>query len=98
MNKFIITLVISLVSFGSTASTKVSMKDGYVKVQRDGITKDYGRVRDVRERNGKVEVYTNKNYNTPAITINKNGNMRVQRDNSSSSSFECRYNCEVSDE
>ncbi|EJP1088973.1 hypothetical protein NVD85_004546, partial [Salmonella enterica] len=49
MNKFIIALVISAVSFGSLASTKVSMKNGNVKVQQNGITTEYGKVRDVKE-------------------------------------------------
>ncbi|QIO01442.1 hypothetical protein bobsandoy_131 [Salmonella phage bobsandoy] len=94
MNKFIIALVISAVSFGSLASTKVSMKNGNVKVQQNGITTEYGKVRDVKERNGKVEIMTNKNFSTPAVTIHRNGNITTQRSNSSDS-FTCRYDCDV---
>ncbi|AKN44482.1 hypothetical protein BI021_gp143 [Salmonella phage NR01] len=94
MNKFIIALVISAVSFGSLASTKVSMKNGNVKVQQNGIITEYGKVRDIKERNGKVEVYTNKNFSTPAVTIHRNGNITTQRSNNSNS-FTCRYDCDV---
>lgn len=94
MNKFIIALMISTVSFGSLASTKVSMKNGSVRIQQNGIVTEYGKVRDVKERNGKVEVYTNKNFSTPAVTIHRNGNITTQRSNNSDS-FTCRYDCDI---
>ena len=94
MNKLIIALMVSAVSFGSLASTKVFMKNGNVKVQQNGIITEYGKVRDVKERNGKVEVYTNKNFSTPAVTINRNGSITTQRSNNSNS-FTCRYDCDV---
>ena len=111
MNKFIIALMISTVSFGSLASTKVSMKNGNVKVQQNGIIfllyhyvpqqngiiTEYGKVRDVKERNGKVEIYTNKNFSTPAVTISKRGEITTQRTNSSDS-FTCRYDCDFEGE
>ncbi|CCI88472.1 hypothetical protein BN79_044 [Yersinia phage phiR2-01] len=92
MNKFIIALMISAISFSSLATTKVSMKNGNVKVQQNGITTGYGKVRDVKERNGKVEIYTNKNYSAPAVTVSKRGEITTQRTNSSDS-FTCRYDC-----
>ena len=94
MNKFIIALMISAVSFGSLASTKVSMKNGNVKVQQNGIITEYGKVRDVKERNGRVEIYTSKNFSAPAVTIHRNGNITTQRSNNSDS-FTCRYDCGV---
>ncbi|AWN08706.1 hypothetical protein HOT33_gp045 [Escherichia phage Gostya9] len=94
MNKFIIALMVSAVSFGSLASTKVFMKNGSVRIQQNGIITEYGKVRDVRERNGKVEVYTNKNFSTPAVTIHRNGNITTQRSNNSDS-FTCRYDCDI---
>ena len=97
MNKFIIALMIFAVSFGSLASTKVFMKNGNVRIQQNGIITEYGKVRDVRERNGKVEVYTNKNFSTPAVTIHRNGNITTQRTNSSDS-FTCRYDCDFEGE
>ncbi|CAL5098742.1 Phage protein [Salmonella phage Tennessee] len=99
MNKFIIALAISAVSFGSLASTKVFMKNGNVKVQQNGIITEYGKVRDIKERNGKVEIYTNKNFSTPAVTVSKRGEITTQRTNSSSSSsFTCRYDCDFEGE
>lgn len=97
MNKFIIALVISAVSFGSQASTKVSMKNGNIKVQQNGITTEYGKVRDIKERNGKVEIYTNKNFSTPAVTVSKRGEITTQRSNNSDS-FTCRYDCDFEGE
>lgn len=94
MNKLLIALMISTISFSTLAATKVSINDGRVRVQQNGITKEYGTVRDVKERNGKVEVYTNRNFSSPAITINKRGDITTQR-SSSDSSFTCRYNCSV---
>ncbi|QBQ80670.1 hypothetical protein BF23_00054 [Escherichia phage Bf23] len=97
MNKFIIALMVSAVSFSSLASTKVFMKNGNVKVQQNGIITEYGKVRDVKERNGKVEIYTNKNFSTPAVTVSKRGEITTQRTNSSSS-FTCRYDCDFEGE
>lgn len=94
MNKFIIALMVSAVSFGSLASTKVFMKNGNVRVQQNGIITEYGKVRDVRERNGKVEIYTNKNFSTPAVAISKRGEITTRRTNSSSY-FTCRYDCDI---
>ncbi|MFP9065669.1 hypothetical protein ACLI1X_15790 [Enterococcus faecalis] len=94
MNKFIVALMVSAVSFGSLASTKVFMKNGNVKVQQNGIITEYGKVRLVRERNGNIEIMTNKNFSTPAITIQRNGNITTQRSNNSDS-FTCRYDCDV---
>ncbi|EJT0117316.1 hypothetical protein NVX19_003592 [Salmonella enterica] len=97
MNKFLIALMISAVSFGALASTKVSMKNGNVKVQQNGITTEYGKVRDVKERNGKVEIYTNKNFSAPAVTVSKRGEITTQRSNNSDS-FTCRYDCDFEGE
>lgn len=97
MRKLIIALVISVVSFGSLASTKVSMKNGNIKVQQNGITTEYGKVRDIKERNGKVEIYTNKNFSTPAVTVSKRGEITTQRSNNSDS-FTCRYDCDFEGE
>ncbi|ACB97497.1 hypothetical protein AGC_0054 [Escherichia phage Eps7] len=97
MRKLIIALVISAVSFGSLASTKVSMKNGNIKVQQNGITTEYGKVRDIKERNGKVEIYTNKNFSTPAVTVSKRGEITTQHSNNSDS-FTCRYDCDFEGE
>lgn len=95
-NLVLLTVLLSL-SSASLATTKVSMKNGNVKVQQNGITTEYGKVRDVKERNGKVEIYTNKMYSKPVVTIDRQGSITTQR-SSNSDSVTCRYNCDFEGE
>lgn len=76
----------------SHASTKVTIQDNRVRVQENGVTKEYGTVRDTKTTSSGVEVYTNRNFNGPAVTLNKNGSITTKETNSSRTK-ECTYGC-----
>ncbi|ATS94020.1 hypothetical protein P13BB106kb_p036 [Pectobacterium phage DU_PP_V] len=88
-------LAITLVFLGiaaAGASTKVHVENNRVRVQENGITQEYGRVREVKTRNGTTEIYTSKNYSGPAVTVHRNGSITTKQTSSSASSY-CKYSC-----
>lgn len=90
---FIIAVVIIILGISAAgASTKVTVENNRVRVQENGITKEYGRVREVKTRNGTTEIYTNKNFSGAAITVHENGRITTKQTGSSASSY-CKYSC-----
>lgn len=77
------------------AQSEVTIKNNRIKVKENGVTRDYGTVRKVdKNYKGDIKVYTNKNYNKPAVTIRRNGSTRTQ-EFSNSSVRECDRTCQV---
>lgn len=95
-------LAIALLAFGLlatlpvlAASSEVTIKNNRVKVKENGVTRDYGTIRRVKAGpSGETQVYTNKNYNKPALTIKRNGSTRTQ-EFSNSPVRECDRTCQV---
>lgn len=78
-----------------SAASEVTIQNNRIKVKENGVTKDYGTIRKVdKNYKGDVKVYTNKNYNKPAVTIKRNGSTRTQ-EFSNSSVRECDRTCQV---
>jgi hypothetical protein len=68
-------------------------KNNRVTVKEHGITKDYGSVRKVEKSyDGKTKIYTNRNFNSAAIEVDRSNNIRTQERNISKSSS-CSYSC-----
>lgn len=88
-------LLLVLLAIGSAhASTKVEIKNNKVTVQERGVRSDYGSVRKVETSGSKIKIYTSKNYNGPAVTIDRFGNTSTQKYNNSAVST-CTYNCSL---
>lgn len=78
----------------SYAKSELTIKDNRVKVKEDGVIKDYGTIKRVKGKyNGDVEIYTNKNYNKPAVTMKRDGSTRTQ-EFSNSSVKKCDLTCQ----
>lgn len=99
MKTFKIALLFSLIgvfSFNAEATTtKVEIKNNKVRVQEQGIYKDYGRVRKVETRNGITKVYTNRKYDGAAVEYNsRNGNISTSGGNGQAS-YNCTFSCSM---
>lgn len=90
-------IALSLFALNAEASKEVTIKDnGRISVRENGIKKDLGTVRKVKETNKGTEIYTNRNYNGPSVTISKRKEIYVSSSTeatSSSSSYVCKYGC-----
>lgn len=89
-------LLLVILAIGSAhASTKVEVKNNRITVQENGIRQDYGTVRKVETTpSGQVKIYSSKNFESPAVTMDRLGNIRTQKGNASFNSV-CTYNCSL---
>lgn len=79
MNKLTAIVFLLGVSFGAVAKEQIEIQNGQVYTRENGVRTNHGKLREVKERNGKVEVYTNRGYSKPALTIDRKGH--VEEDN-----------------
>lgn len=75
MNKLTAIALTLFISFGAVAKEQIEMRNGQLYTRDNGVVTNHGKVRDVKEKNGKVEVYTNREYSKPAMTIDRRGNI-----------------------
>lgn len=75
MNKLTAIALTLFISFGAVAKEQIEVRNGQLYTRDNGVVTNHGKVRDVKEKNGKVEVYTNREYSKPAMTIDRRGNI-----------------------
>lgn len=75
MNKLSAIALVLFVSFGAVAKEQIEIQNGQIYTRDNGVRTNHGKIREVKERNNKVEIYTNKRYSKPALTIDRNGDV-----------------------
>lgn len=91
-------IALSLSALNAEAAKEVTIKDnGQISVRENGIKKDLGKVRQVKETTKGTEIYTNRKYNGPSVVVSKRNDIYVS-ESSSSTTYECKYGCRSSDE
>lgn len=80
MNKLTAIIFLLSVSFGAVAKEQIEIQNGQVYTRENGVRTNHGKIRDVKEGNGKVEIYTNQGYSKPALTIDRKGNVEEDED------------------
>ena len=80
MNKITVVAFILAVSFGAVAKEQIEIQNGQIYTRDNGVRTNHGKIRDIKEGNGKVEVYTNRGYSKPALTIDRKGNVEEDED------------------
>lgn len=80
MNKLSAIALVMFVSFGAVAKEQIEVRNGQLYTRDNGVVTNHGKVRDVKERNGKVEIYTNRGYSKPAMTLDRRGNIDYEEE------------------
>lgn len=80
MNKLSAIALVLFVSFGAVAKEQIEIQNGQIYTRDNGIRTNHGKIREIKEDNGKVEIYTNQGYYKPALTIDRKGNVEEDED------------------
>lgn len=80
MNKITAIAFLVAISFGAVAKEQIEIQNGQIYTRENGVRTNHGKIRDVKEDNGKVEIYTNHGYSKPALTIDRRGNVEEDED------------------
>lgn len=80
MNKLSAIALVLFVSFGAVAKEQIEIQNGQIYTRDNGIRTNHGKIREIKEDNGKVEIYTNQGYSKPALTIDRKGNVEEDED------------------
>lgn len=80
MNKLSAIALVLFVSFGAVAKEQIEIQNGQIYTRDKGIRTNHGKIREIKEDNGKVEIYTNQGYSKPALTIDRKGNIEEDED------------------
>lgn len=78
MNKLTAIIFLLSVSFGAVAKEQIEIQNGQIYTRENGVRTNHGKIRDVKEGNGKVEIYTNQGYSKPALIIDSKGNVEEE--------------------